>query len=225
MVAGFAIAFLAGGLAKQIGSPYAGKSVAASFVSLPIPILKDIPFLGRILFQQDIIVYIAYLVFPFLINFVVLRTKMGLSIRACGVNPAAADSLGVSVSRVRYLGACFAGAMAGVAGAYLILAFAPAWYTGIVDGKGWIAFALVMFSSWRPSRLVVGAIFFGVTMSLGYVAQVIGWGKYAHYLNMLPYLATIALIILPTLKYDEPEKAWSSWPAALGTNYIKEEEI
>lgn len=223
LVAGFAIAFLAGGFAKQIGIPYAGKPLKVHFQPISIPVLSDIPLLGRTLFQQDILVYIAYLLLPILISFLVFRTRYGISIRACGENPAAADSSGVSVSRIRFMCASIAGAMAGLSGAYLVLAFAPTWYDGVTGGKGWIAVALVMFSRWRPGLLVLGALFFGVATSLGYVAQVIGLGAYANILNMLPYLSTIALIIIPTLVSKSSQQRAGRFPAALGRPYIKEE--
>jgi ABC-type uncharacterized transport system permease subunit len=223
LVAGFAIAFLAGGVAKQIGAPVAGRPLDIHFQTLVIPVLNDIPMVGRILFRHDIVVYFAYLVLPALISYLVFRTRYGISIRACGENPGAADSSGVSVTRTRYLCALVAGAMAGLSGAYLVLAFAPTWYDGVTGGKGWIAVALVMFSRWRPGMLVLGALLFGIATSLGYVAQVVGLGAYSNILNMLPYLSTIALITVPSLLSRGPQRAAGGFPAALGRPYIKEE--
>ena len=225
LVAGFALAFLADGMGKQLGAPFAGHPLNVHFEALEIPVLSDIPFLGRVLFRQDPLVYVAYLVLPILVSLLLFRTRYGVNIRACGENPAAADSAGISVARTRYLCACVAGAMAGASGAYLVLAFAPTWYAGVSGGKGWIAVALVMFSRWRPSRLLLGAVFFGVTTSLGYVAQVIGLGPYANFLNMLPYLSTIALITVPTLFRKDGRGTAGRFPAALGRPYIKEEAL
>ena len=224
LVAGFAIAFLAGGAAKQIGAPYAGRPLDVHFQPVSIPILSDIPILGQALFHQDVLVYFAYLALPMMISFLVFRSRLGIGIRACGENPGAADSSGVSVPRTRYLCAMFAGAMAGLSGAYLVLAFAPTWYDGVTGGKGWIAVALVMFSRWRPSILVLGALFFGITTSLGYVAQVIGLGAYANFLNMLPYVCTIALITVPSLLTKSGQQRAGRFPAALGRPYLKEED-
>ena len=122
---------------------------------------------------------------------------MELILRACGENPAAADSAGVPIQRMRFLYACIGGAFAAAAGAYLVLAFAPTWAEGVTGGRGWIAVALVIFSRWRPNILVLGSLLFGITTSLGFVGQIQGWGAYSNILAMFPYISTIALLAIP----------------------------
>ena len=223
LVAGLALGFIGNGLAREIGRPYAGRLIAARFQPVHLPVLSEIPFLGRPLFSQDLPVYFAYLVLPALVSFVLSKTRWGMAIRACGENPAAADSAGIAVTRVRFLCTCFAGAMAGVSGAYLVLAFAPTWVEGVTGGKGWIAVALVIFSRWRPKFLILGALLFGVMTSLGFVGQIRGWGAYANFLSMIPYLSTIALLILPSMSGRGAQRKRTVFPGGLGVPYSREE--
>ncbi len=223
LVAGLALGFIGNGLAREIGRPYAGMLIDARFQAVHLPVLSDLPYLGRPLFSQDPAVYLAYLVLPALVSLVLFRTRWGMAIRACGENPAAADSAGISVTRVRFLCTCFAGALAGAAGAYLVLAFAPTWVEGVTGGKGWIAVALVIFSRWRPKFLILGALLFGIMTSLGFVGQIQGWGAYANFLSMIPYLSTIALLMLPGLSGRGAQRKRAAFPGGLGMPYSREE--
>jgi simple sugar transport system permease protein len=223
LVAGLALGFVGNGIAREIGRPYAGMLIDARFQAVHLPVLSDLPYVGRALFSHDPAVYLAYLVLPALVSLVLFRTRWGMAIRACGENPAAADSAGISVTRVRFLCTCFAGAMAGAAGAYLVLAFAPTWVEGVTGGKGWIAVALVIFSRWRPKFLILGALLFGIMTSLGFVGQIQGWGAYANFLSMIPYLSTIALLMLPSLSGRGAQRKRAAFPGGLGMPYSREE--
>jgi simple sugar transport system permease protein len=221
VVSGFALAFFATGLGNHIGRAYAGLHQIVHLKTIPIPGLSTIPILGPGLFTQDIMVYVAYLVLPVIATLLLFRTRLGITIRACGHNPAAADAAGISVRNVRYFCVIAASAAAGLSGAYLVLAFAPTWSEGLVSGRGFIAVCLVMFSQWRPSRLVLGTILFGLATSLGFVAQIQGWSRYSNLFAMVPYVLTVALLILPRLLAKRSRRSKSPMPAALGQPFIK----
>jgi len=223
LVAGLALGFIGNGLAREIGKPYAGRLISARFEAIHIPFLSDLPYLGRPFFSQDPAVYIAYIVVPVFVSLLLFRTRWGIAIRACGENPAAADGAGLSVTRIRFLCTCFAGALAGAAGAYLVLAFAPTWVEGVTGGKGWIAIALVIFSRWRPKLLIMGALLFGLMTSLGFVGQIQGWGAYANFLSMIPYLSTIFLLVLPSLSGKGAERTRTDFPKGLGLPFYRED--
>ncbi len=218
-LSGLGILFLGTGLARWIGSGYSGMPARVPFASIRIPFLADIPLVGEALFNHSILVYIAYLVLPPLVTFVIYRTRHGMKMRAVGENPAAADACGVSVHRFRFIYTCVGSAFAAVGGCYLTMSFTPAWSDYAVVGQGWIAIALVIFAAWRPWRVVAGALLFGGVTSLAFVAQVLAWKVPAEFLNMLPYLATLALMIIPVLKMLRSQRKLTTAPAALGLPY------
>jgi simple sugar transport system permease protein len=147
---GLALSFLGTGLAGRLGAPYAGQPAQARFERIPIPILSDIPLAGNALFNHNILVYLAYLVLPAIISYLLYRTRHGMNVRAVGENPAAADASGIGVSLLRFSYTCVGAALSATGGAYLTLAFTPAWSEGVTGGRGWIAIALVIFAGWRP---------------------------------------------------------------------------
>jgi ABC-type uncharacterized transport system permease subunit len=222
VISGLALGFAGNGLAQHIGAPFAGLLLTARFTKLNIPGISDLPVVGRILFNHDPIVYIAYLVIPIGISFLLYHTRHGINLRACGENPAAADSVGVPIQRIRFIYACIGGAFAGAAGAYLVLAFAPTWAQGVTGGRGWIAVALVIFSQWRPNILVIGSLLFGITTSLGFVGQIQGWGAYSNILAMFPYVSTIALLAIPGLLVRGGRRKSGTFPAGLGVPFFRE---
>jgi ABC-type uncharacterized transport system permease subunit len=180
---------------------------------LPIPILSQIPFLGQILFKQNILVYFSILLSIFLWYFM-YKTSLGLEMRSVGENPMAADSLGVNVARWRFVTAMFGGALMGLAGAYLPMVFAGTFTPNIVAGRGWISIALTFFGGFSPLNILFGSFFFAGIDSLASTAQVGGFGIPYQFLLMLPYLATI-LVMLFTFRR-------SRVPAFLGQNYDRE---
>ena len=179
----------------------------------PIPLLSQIPLLGEIFFKQNYFVYFAILLSAGLWYFM-YRTKLGLEMRSVGENPLAADSLGINVAFWRYSMTILGGALIGMAGAYLPMEFAGTFTPNIVAGRGWIAIALTFFGGWAPHTILFGSLFFAGIDSLATKAQVGGFGIPYQFLLMLPYLATI-LVMMFTFKR-------SRVPAFLGLNYDRE---
>jgi simple sugar transport system permease protein len=147
------------------------------------------------LFAQDLLVYLSFALFA-LVAWVILKSRVGLIIQAVGENPDAASAMGLPVLGVRALAVLFGGAMAGLAGAYLSLAYTPMWAENMSAGRGWIALALVVFASWRVWRLLLGAYLFGLASILHLVAQGLGLAIPSSLLAMLPYVATIVVLVL-----------------------------
>src|SRR5690606_29369015 len=161
---GLALTILGLGLSGLIGEPYVGRS-AVRMPVLDLPVLSDLPIIGRLLFGQDVIFYIS-IALVIGIAWFLFRTKKGLTLGAIGDNPVSAHALGIKVIRYRYLAVIFGGACAGLAGAHLSLVYTPQWTENMSAGRGWIALALVVFASWRPMRVLAGAYLFGA-VSIG----------------------------------------------------------
>jgi simple sugar transport system permease protein len=224
VLCGLGLAFLGTGLSGRLGASISGFRAPAPFESVRIPLLADIPVIGNALFDQPLLVYIAYFILPVLIRYMLLKTSHGMNVRAVGENPATADACGVSVHRVRFLYTVIGCALAAIGGAYITLAFTPSWIEGITAGRGWIAIALVIFGAWRPFPVVLGALLFGAVTSLGFVAQIQGWGIPASFLAMMPYLGTIVLMVIPIIARGKTAKRVGASPASLGIPYIREGE-
>ncbi|MEP2705472.1 MAG: ABC transporter permease [Roseibium sp.] len=191
---GLALTILGLGLSGMIGEAYIGVP-GLRIPELYIPYLSEIPFIGPVFFQQDAIVYLGFaLVIG--VAYTLFRTRAGLILRAVGDNHGSAHALGYSVLKIRFLAVLFGGACAGLAGAYMSLAYTPQWVENMTAGRGWIALALVVFASWLPYRVVVGAYLFGAVSVLNLHAQAIGLGIPSQFLSSLPYLATIAVLVL-----------------------------
>ena len=168
--------------------------------------------LGPVLFGQDALVYLSLFAVPAVYWFLT-RTRAGLVLRAVGDSHEAAHAIGYSVIRIRYLAVLFGGAMAGLAGAYLSLVYTPLWAENMTAGRGWIALALVVFSTWRPGRLMAGAYLFGGITILQLHAQSAGWGVPSQIMSMLPYLATILVLVIIS---GDRAKIRLNAPACLG---------
>lgn len=191
---GLALTIFGIGLSAYMGQAYS--SVALEGIkSLHIPLLSDLPVLGQLLFSYDPLVYLALLLFPLLVWFL-YHSRGGLVLRAIGESPTSAHALGYSVIRIRYQAVLFGGAMAGIGGAYLSLAYTPLWSEGMTAGRGWIALALVVFATWRPGRVLLGAFLFGGVTIAQFHVQGLGVDIPSQFLSMLPYLATIAVLVL-----------------------------
>jgi ABC-type uncharacterized transport system permease subunit len=221
VLCGLALTLMGTGLAATIGKAYSGMPARATFAPIEIPYLSDIPLLGRALFTQNILVYLIYIVLPVALHFIMFRTRHGLNLRAVGENPAAADAAGISVQKFRFWYVAAGSSLAAGAGAYLTLAFVPSWSEGVVAGRGWIAVALVIFAGYRPINAVLAALLFGAITSLGFVGQARNWPIAAPILSMLPYLGTIALIIMPVLAWHRVRRLMAA-PAALGEPYYRD---
>ncbi|HSZ96741.1 MAG TPA: ABC transporter permease [Bradyrhizobium sp.] len=221
VLCGLALTLMGTGLAATIGKAYSGMPARATFAPVEIPYLSEIPLLGRALFTQNILVYLIYIVLPVALHFIMFRTRHGLNLRAVGENPAAADAAGISVQKFRFWYVAAGSSLAAGAGAYLTLAFVPSWSEGVVAGRGWIAVALVIFAGYRPINAVLAALLFGAITSLGFVGQARNWPIAAPILSMLPYLGTIALIIMPVLAWHRVRRLMAA-PAALGEPYYRD---
>jgi ABC-type uncharacterized transport system permease subunit len=221
VLCGLALTLMGTGLAATIGKAYSGMPAPATFAPIAIPYLSDIPLLGRALFTQNILVYLIYIILPLALHYLMFRTRHGLDMRAVGENPGAADAAGIPVQQIRFWYVSAGAALAAGAGAYLTLAFVPSWSEGVVAGRGWIAVALVIFAGYRPLNAVLAALLFGLITSLGFVGQARNWPIAAPVLSMLPYLGTIALIIVPVLAWQKVRRMMAA-PAALGEPYFRD---
>ena len=191
---GLALTLFGLGLAGLIGENFTGLP-GVKLPAVRIPVLTDIPFLGPVAFGQDPLVY-GSVAITVLVAWTLARTRIGLVIRATGGNHYSAHALGYPVIAVRYACIAFGGACAGLAGGYLSLVYTPQWIENMTAGRGWIALALVVFSTWAPRRVVVGAYLFGTVWIVGLYAQGAGIAVAPQLLSSLPYLATIAALVL-----------------------------
>ncbi len=196
VASGLALSIFGVGLAAFIGKPYESRSLA-SVPALKIPLLSKIPVLGHALFEQQALVYLSWILLGAVAWFL-YRTRWGLVLRAVGEAPGAAHAIGYKVLRIRYGAALFGGAMAGIGGAFLSVFYTPLWVEGMVAGRGWISLALVVFATWRPLRVMVGAYLFGGAMITQMFVQSSGLRLElpAQFLSSLPYLATIMVLVL-----------------------------
>ena len=211
---GLALTILGIGLSGLIGAGFVGERITPA-PHLYIPVVTDIPLIGRVLFGEDAFVYLSVALIIGVWWFL-YQTRPGLILRACGDNHVSAHALGYPVLRIRTVAVMFGGACAGLAGAYLPLAYTPFFIPGMTAGRGWIALALVVFSSWRPGRLVVGAYLFGAVTILQLHAQGWGIGIPSQFMSALPYLATVIVLVL----LSRARTGGSTAPAALGTVFV-----
>ena len=221
VLCGLALTLIGTGLAATIGKAYSGMPAPAIFAPLAIPYLSGIPVIGRALFSQNVLVYLIYFILPVALHLMMFRTRHGLNLRAVGENPAAADAAGIAVQKIRFWYVAAGSALAAGAGAYLTLAFVPSWSEGVVAGRGWIAVALVIFAGYRPINAVLAALLFGFITSLGFVGQARNWPIAAPILSMMPYVGTIALIIVPVMAWHRVRRLMAA-PAALGLPYYRD---
>ncbi|WLS08377.1 ABC transporter permease [Shinella sumterensis] len=212
---GLALTILGLGVSGQIGEPYVGMS-GVKLQPIVIPLLSDIPFIGPILFKQDLIFYLS-IALVFGVNWFLFRSRTGLKIRAIGDNHASAHALGIHVIRTRYLAVMFGGACAGLAGAQLSLVYTPQWVENMSAGRGWIALALVVFASWRPWRLLAGGYLFGAVSISQLHAQALGLGIPSQFLSALPYAATVIVLILIS---HNRRMTLINTPACLGKPFV-----
>jgi ABC-type uncharacterized transport system permease subunit len=213
---GLALTIFGIGLSTFVGHPLQDKPLAG-LKPIDIPGLTDLPVVGPLLFGHDILVYGSLLAYLAIVWFL-YRSKGGLVLRAVGESAESADAIGYPVIAIRYAAVAFGGAMAGVGGAYLTLVYTPMWAEQMTAGRGWIALALVVFATWKPGRVLLGAYLFGgVTIAQLYL-QGAGLAVSSHLLSMLPYIATIA--VLAVISRDETRIKLNA-PAALGRPFFR----
>jgi len=217
VVSGLALTMLGLGISGLLGKSFVGRTPGGTIEPLDLPVLEDIPYLGKVIFNQDLLVYISLgiAVFTWL---VIWKTRIGLNIRVSGENPAAADVSGINVYRIRHLAVFYGGMLAGMAGAYLSLAYIPAWTEGLTGGRGWIVIGLTIFAFWSPLRAIICSYLFGLFYVLPYSLQPLG--IHVSLLQSMPYLFTI--IALLAISRESIRKRMGS-PGALGKSYVREE--
>ena len=194
MATGLALTLFGLGLSGLIGESFTGQP-GVKLAALAMPSLSTIPFLGPVLFGHDILVYLS-LGLTAAVAYVLFRTRLGLIIIAVGGNHHSAHALGYNVIRVRYACIAFGGACSGLAGTYLSLAYTSQWIENMSAGRGWIALALVVFATWMPKRVLIGAYLFGTVWIMGLYVQGLGVAIPSQLLSSLPYLVTIAALII-----------------------------
>lgn len=214
VASGLALTIFGTGLSAFIGSSFEGKTIDA-LPTIHIGLLESIPLIGRALFAQDAIVYFSWVLF-FAIYLFFRRGRAGLSVRAVGENPSVGSNLGLRVLKIRYSSVMFGGALSGLAGGYLSLAYTPLWTENMTAGRGWIALALVVFASWRVGRIMLGAYLFGFASIMHLIAQGFGLSISSNLLATLPYVATIVVLVflsknIERLKQFEPMALGKPW--------------
>jgi simple sugar transport system permease protein len=229
VVTGLILTIFGGGVSGFLGKELSGKSlsetVSGAFAPVSVPLLRRIPVAGQVFFEQSPYV-LAGMVLAVLLYVYFKHTRAGLNARAVGENPGVADASGIPVNLYKYIHIVLGGFFCGTGGAYLSLVFVPRWQDNITAGAGWIAVALIIFSTWNPLRALFAAYLFGALKGIGFKFQntslsVMGLEitVSSHLLDMLPYIATILVLIFITYRKKQESQA----PAALGTAYFREE--
>ena len=216
VVSGLALTMLGLGLAGMMGKPYVGKPLTVKMEDWIIPYLSDIPYLGRIFFTQSPFLYLAVflaLAAWFFLN----RTRLGIQLRSTGENPKATETQGINVYLLRYLSVIVGGGFSAMAGAHLSISYSKSWIEGMTAGRGWIAIALTIFALWNPARAIPAAFLFGGIFVVQYLLQPLGISP--NFLAMLPYIATLLILFLISLK--DPKRL--NAPAMLGEPYKRGE--
>lgn len=211
---GLALTLFGIGVSAFLGRSFVGQTVER-MPHLDIPLLSDLPFVGPLLFRFDAMVY-ASVALVVIIGSMLARTRLGLVIRAVGESPHSAHAIGFNVIALRYGTVLFGGAMAGLGGAYLSLALTPMWVEGMTAGRGWIALAQVVFATWKPRGVLVGAYLFGGVTVLQFHGQGMGLAIPSEFLSMLPYIATIVVLVLIC---RNPQTILLNKPMSLGQNF------
>ncbi|MBP8868181.1 MAG: ABC transporter permease [Propionivibrio sp.] len=212
---GLALTIFGIGLSAFIGQSYISYSLPG-LKPIAIPLLSDLPLLGPVLFTQDAVVYLSLIAYT-LVTWTLSKTRLGLLLKAVGESPEAAHAIGYPVIAIRIGAVAFGGAMAGIAGAYLSTVYTPLWVQNMSAGRGWIAVALVVFASWKPTRLLFGAYLFGAVTILQFHAQGLGLHVPSQLLAALPYLATIVVLVIIS---RDRRVLQNNLPASLGKPFL-----
>ncbi len=213
---GLALAIFGVGLSAFIGKGYVGQTVP-DVAPLSIPLLSDIPLLGQSLFALTLPAYLAIAI-GLVTSFVFSKTRIGLMIRAVGESPDSAHAIGYDVRLIRYCCTLFGGFMCGLGGAYIALIQNKFWVENMTAGIGWVALALVVFSTWRPFVLMISALFFGAISGLGFILQASGLEINTQFLASLPYLSTIIVLCIIS---SNPKTIKLNAPVSLGKSFFR----
>ncbi|MCP4296110.1 MAG: ABC transporter permease [Proteobacteria bacterium] len=214
VASGLAITIFGVGLSAFMGLEYTGKPFTG-LKNIDIPLLSDIPIIGKLIFQHDLVVYFSILLLV-MIHYFLFKTRYGLILRAVGENHHAAHSMGYSVIFIRYCAVIFSGALIGIGGAYLSLVYTPLWVEDMTAGRGWIVLALVVFSMWQPKYLLLGAYLFGFMGISQLFVQGSDLQIPSQFLSMLPYLTTIIVLVIISSKGS---RAALRAPGSFGQTY------
>ncbi len=212
---GLALTILGQGLSAMIGESLVGRA-GIKMPALDIPVLSDIPFIGPLLFDQDLFFYLSIAIVAGT-SWFLFKTRKGLVLRAVGDSHSSAHALGINVIGIRYLAVMFGGACAGLAGAQLSLVYTPQWTENMAAGRGWIALALVVFASWRPWGVLLGGYLFGAVTIGQLHAQAFGIAIPSQFLSALPYVVTILVLVIIS---QNRRMTLINTPAALGKPFV-----
>ncbi len=222
VVSGLALTIFGTGFSGFMGQNLVGLRMSEQFIAnfqkIKIPGLGDIPLIGEVFFNHDILVYIGYIT-AVVLGLYLYNTRKGLNLRAVGENPAAADAASVRITRYKYTHILLGGALCGIGGAYLSLVQVPVWQENITAGRGWIAIALVIFAAWNPYKAIFGAYLFGGLDIISFRLQGTGLAISPYILSMAPYLVTIIILVIVSFRKDRKNAP----PKALGEPYFREE--
>ncbi len=214
VASGLALTIFGVGLSAFMGLEYTSIGLPG-VPEIHLPFLSDLPVVGQLFFSYNILVYCSLVLFGG-VSWFLYKSKTGLLLRGVGESPKSAHALGYNVIGIRYLAVLFGGAMAGLGGTYLSVAYTPMWVEGMVAGRGWVSLALVVFATWRPARVMLGAYLFGAITIAQFHVQGFGVEIPAQLLSMLPYLATIVVLVF--ISRDQNIIRLNS-PASLGITY------
>lgn len=222
VVSGLSLTIFGTGFSSFMGQKLIGQAVPEVlknfFKPVEIPLLGKIPFIGQIFFAHDIFVYLGYFT-AVILGIYLYKTKVGLNVRAVGENPGAADAAGISVNLYKYLHILLGGALCGLGGAYLSLVYVPAWQDNVTAGRGWIAVALVIFATWSPYKALMGSYVFGGLDIIGFRLQKYNIKISQYLIDMLPYLVTIIVLVIISMKKSKENAP----PSGLGNAYFRED--
>ncbi|MEA1968257.1 MAG: ABC transporter permease, partial [Thermodesulfobacteriota bacterium] len=216
VVSGLALTMLGLGISGMLGKPYVGQPLTTKMNDIAIPYLSEIPFVGKIFFNQTPFFYMA-IILAFGAWFFLERTRVGIQVKATGENPQATETQGVNITRIRYMCVIIGGGFSAMAGAHLSTSYSRSWIEGMTAGRGWIVIALTIFALWNPGRAIWSAFFFGGIFVLQYLLQPLGISP--NFLAMLPYVATLVVLLVMSLKGSKRLNA----PAQLGEPYKRGE--
>lgn len=221
VVTGLALTIFGTGISAYAGRFLMGdiipQSIRTTFKAKAIPLLSDIPFIGEVLFNQNIFIYAGVLL-AILMSLYLKKTKQGLNLRSVGENPSAADASGIPVTNYKYIHIIIGSSISALGGAYLSLVHVPAWQENITGGRGWIAVALVIFSMWSPNKAIFGAYLFGGLDIIGFRLQQTNIAISQYLIGMFPYLITIVVLVVSSML-----KRRQQAPNSLGVSYFRED--
>ncbi|MBU5455079.1 ABC transporter permease [Caproiciproducens sp. MSJ-32] len=219
-VTGLTLTIFGSGFSSFVGKSVVGQvtpdSIKNFFRPIEIPILSDIPILGKALFSQDLFIYMGYLC-TIILTIYLYNTNLGLNLTAVGENPSAAASASINIELYKYIHILLGGALCGLGGAYLSLVYVPAWQENITAGRGWIAVALVVFAAWRPNKAIIGAYLFGGLDIIRF--RITNPFISIYFMDMIPYVVTIVILVFIGIR----KSTRNAPPKSLGMLYFSEE--